>query len=576
MPGTCLILIAYPQVCASPGSSLGNSCFCVDRGRISAPLFQGNILGPADITAQGIALDLQGTVSHLAIRRVCIDSGCPSPAGTYAVLPSQCLRLDDGVFQELHHIGLQLRGIFQPVHMVSVPVVFRAGSVTEPVVDMEQVPTVIETVDLTAVFIVRKFCTVVSICQRQAVPFCGTSVFRDLFDTVRLCAIVAVSHRITVDIGNGGDHIVAIIGIIHGFPVNVDDLHQVPVCIAEKLLFPRGPCDFMEVSRIPRTVCGVGKGGFSPRSVRNGHDPAAGPGDRQGIPVLIADLYQISVAEFQLVLLLVMDHKLFGSIRMDGQCQLQPGFILPLLLFRVIIKIMYRAVPVCVAVIFCSRNIYFLQCLVIAEAEAIPVSQVGLAVVGIVHMVQGHWHTASSCTQGIMHKDQVAVVVIYMYRTRAAHVLAVVGPVIFQSGIIHIGDIDSGAHIFISAVTVGGKEFRIAGQFHLVFEHQSVIAPVLVPVFHHTGNIQSHISLLLPGIPAQVFHCLRIEWFIIPVNRIRIPCLEDFMHFNRTLLPVLRKGDQHQPGVDHHISRLDLREFKTDKTPLHLIAAHGL
>src|SRR5699024_406365 len=59
VPGTCLILIAYPQVCASPGSSLGNSCFCVDRGRISAPLFQGNILGPADITAQGIALDLQ-------------------------------------------------------------------------------------------------------------------------------------------------------------------------------------------------------------------------------------------------------------------------------------------------------------------------------------------------------------------------------------------------------------------------------------------------------------------------------------------------------------------------------------
>ena len=53
--------------------------------------------------------------------------------------------------------------------MVSAAVVFCTGSMAEAVMDMEKVAAVIKPADFDAVFVVCKFCTVVTISQGQAV-----------------------------------------------------------------------------------------------------------------------------------------------------------------------------------------------------------------------------------------------------------------------------------------------------------------------------------------------------------------------------------------------------------------------
>ena len=110
-------------------------------------------------------------------------------------------------------------------------------------------------------------------------------------------------------------------------------------------------------------------------------------------------------------------------------------------------------------VIICPCNLQLFQGLVIAECKSIAVSQIHSTVIGIIHMRKAHRHQTSSGCHSIMDQDQISVVIIDMDISGSAHALAVVAPVILQSGIIHIGNLNPWTHILISVITVCRKEY---------------------------------------------------------------------------------------------------------------------
>ena len=111
-------------------------------------------------------------------------------------------------------------------------------------------------------------------------------------------------------------------------------------------------------------------------------------------------------------------------------------------------------ITICMFIVLCSCNGYFFHCLVIIQGKPVTIAQVYTTVVTVIYMGQGHGHQTSVCIHGIMDHDQVSVVIIYMDCSCTSHFLAVISPVIFQTGIIHIRNVNPWTHVLVSTVAV--------------------------------------------------------------------------------------------------------------------------
>ena len=115
---------------------------------------------------------------------------------------------------------------------------------------------------------------------------------------------------------------------------------------------------------------------------------------------------------------------------------------------------MDSTISICMFIVLCSCDGHFFYCLVIIQGKTITIAQVYATVITVVYMGQGHRHQASICIHGVMDHDQVSVVVIYMNSSCPSHFLAVISPVIFQTGIIHIRNVNPWTHVLVSTVAV--------------------------------------------------------------------------------------------------------------------------
>ena len=82
--------------------------------------------------------------------------------------------------------------------MFSILRVFSAGSMPEPVMDMEQVTAVIKAVDLTAAFGIRKFGTVVSVSQCKCISRCSPAILCNAFYPVWGSSIISIFQLVAV------------------------------------------------------------------------------------------------------------------------------------------------------------------------------------------------------------------------------------------------------------------------------------------------------------------------------------------------------------------------------------------
>ena len=145
-----------------------------------------------------------------------------------------------------------------------------------------------------------------------------------------------------------------------------------------------------------------------------------------------------------------MNYKLLCSIRVNCESLLQTRFVFPFLLSRIIIKIMNRTISVCVFVIISASNLCFYQCLMIVQCKSISISQICGTVVTVIHMRKCHRLKAAFCVHRVMNHDQIS-----MNCPGSSRILTVISPVIFQTRIVHIRNINSRSHILVSIVTIG-------------------------------------------------------------------------------------------------------------------------
>ena len=347
---------------------------------------------------------------------------------------------------------------------------------------------------------------------------------------------------VTVNVCRICKHMSAVIDIGYSFSVYICDAHQISAAVAELFLFAGGSCDRLKIRQFSIAVLQIGQYRLPACPVCDSDNPVVRPGYCQDISVFVFYFYQITVAEQKLVILLIMDHKLFCRICMDRHIGFGSGFVQPFLFFCIIIKIVNCAVSIHMLVIICPCDFQLFQSLVIAECKSIAVSQIHSTVIGIIHMRKAHRHQTSSGCHSIMDQDQISVVIIDMDISGSAHALAVVAPVILQSGIIHIGNLDPWTHILISVITVCRKEFCISGQFLVAFEHQPAI---LIPVFYHPSDIQRNVFLCISFISTQILHYVRIKRLVIPVNGIVMPALKNLVYGNGTLFSILCQRNQY-------------------------------
>ena len=150
---------------------------------------------------------------------------------------------------------------------------------------------------------------------------------------------------------------------------------------------------------------------------------------------------------------------------------------------------MDRAVTVHMLIIIGAGDRNLFNGLVVIQAETAAVSQVFCTVIGIIHMGQAYRHQAASHGKSLVGKDQVSVVIVYISGSRAPYILGMVRPIILNTCIIYIRNLDPWPHILKTVITVRGKKFRVTGQFIGILQHQSIVVSILIPVLDQTGNI---------------------------------------------------------------------------------------
>ena len=222
--------------------------------------------------------------------------------------------------------------------------------------------------------------------------------------------------------------------------------------------------------------------------------------------------------EAEFPILFVMDDDLIISVRMKGYGQIQSRFLFPFFILGIQIKIMDSTIAICMFIVLCSCNGHFFYSLVIIQGKAITIAQVYTTVIAVIYMRQGHRHQTSVCIHGIMDHDQVSVVIIYMDSSCTTHFLAVISPVIFQTGIIHIGNVNPWTSVLESFRTVRRKKLCIFRKFIIILDHKTIIASFLIPVFYHSCDIHGDIFLFIGFKCTNIFDCIRIHWFVIPVD----------------------------------------------------------
>ena len=224
-------------------------------------------------------------------------------------------------------------------------------------------------------------------------------------------------------------------------------------------------------------------------------------------------------AEYHAAVVLALDHiRLFACIAIDLQRHFLSKLVLPLLFLLVVVEVTLRAVRIDVLIIVGRTDRLFCNRLMVVQAETIAVSHILRAVICVVHMGNRHWHKASAGRHITPDQDQVSVAVIDMHRSGTACVLAVVAPVILQTGIIHIREADVRAHLLEAVMAVGGKEFGVAGKFICILHHQAIVAAVNIPVLHKVGNVERHIFDLVTRIGQTVLNRFITGRTVVPVQ----------------------------------------------------------
>ena len=192
---------------------------------IRLSFFHLYVLSPVTITAFLRACQFQGMRSHLAVLSVCISRRCHNISCTYTGIPGGILYLlHNRITEKLHNIILKLCLVFQSVYLISLFIKFRACSMTEAIMHMEKISTVIKAVNLCFFFPVYIFCAVISISDRKAVPCCLSCALFNFPHTVRPCSGITVTELIIVNpVPHFCKAVASIISIICPCPVYVCD-----------------------------------------------------------------------------------------------------------------------------------------------------------------------------------------------------------------------------------------------------------------------------------------------------------------------------------------------------------------
>ena len=143
---------------------------------------------------------------------------------------------------------------------------------------------------------------------------------------------------------------------------------------------------------------------------------------------------------------------------------------------------------ICILIVFLVSYILFFQRLQKVQPPSIPISQIRFPVIGIVYKVQADRHPASTRIPDTAGKHQISVIIIDITRSCPSHILAVVSPVVFQSGIVQISNQYTRTAIFRLDRKIRRHIFGILSILLHCPHHQTAIHSGLIPFFYHTGN----------------------------------------------------------------------------------------
>ena len=280
-------------------------------------------------------------------------------------------------------------------------------------------------------------------------------------------------------------------------------------------------------------------------------------------------------AKYHAAVVLALDHvRLPARIAVDFQRHFLSKLVLPLLFLLVVVEVTLRAVRIDVLIIVGRTDRLFGNRLMVVQTESIAISHILRAVICVVHMGNRHRHKASAGRHIASDQDQVSVAVIDMHRSGTACVLAVIAPVVLQTGVVHVRQADVRTHLLEAVMAVGGEEFGVTGKLIRILYHQSIVATIDVPVLHKIGNVERHVFNLVACIGQAIFHGLVTGRTVVPVQRRRRPALFHAVHFDRAGLLVLRQGHHHKMCADQHITGLQLRKPELQEAALDVIASH--
>ena len=508
----------------------------------------------------------QGTGARLYVISICIDCHFHHIMISRTAFPSTGRSLDDRIFQQLYDVALQLRRVFKAVHMVAAADKPCTERMAVTIMDMEQVSAVIKAVNLRPVFIVRKFCAVVTVGKRQTLASRLPGILRDLLHAVRAPCVVGVAQLIAVEILHGGEQLFAVIGVCALFSVRVGDRCQFSVRIS-KAPYPavrRGQCLHPRLL----SVC-IGKIlqlCDASGAVSHCGDLSISLSKRHGnlVCILVNDMDQMArLAEYHAAVVFTLNHiRLFARIAVYFQRQLLAKLVLPLFFLTVITEVTSCAIRIDVFIIIRTPDRLFLDRLIVIQAKTITVSHLIGPVICVVYMRNRHRHAASTGRHVIADQDQVSIVIIDMHLTGTARVLAVVTPIVLQAGIVYVGNPDLRAHFFKCIVAVGSKVLGITGKFIGILHHQAIIFPAYVPAFHQVRDIQADILLLIIRIGQLVFDELVVYRAVVPVQGSRGPWLFYAVYFNGMCFLLVLQGYQRKACTRHHIPDLQGRKLK--------------
>ena len=332
---------------------------------------------------------------------------------------------------------------------------------------------------LCAPLVVRILCPVVIPLQGKAL----SCKFLDRLYTVRCLFRISILDPVTVDIFRTGQCMTIPIGISRRLSVPVFHPTQLVTLVGKRNCFSRLLRDASE-----HTVRTISQKYLFSFSILQGCQFSAIISGNQCISILILDLYHLSGGIKNQQVILFVFNLIALSICQNGQSQVDPALILPCLCLAVIIKIMSCTIFICILIVFLVSYILFFQRLQMVQPPSIPISQIRFPVIGIVYKVQADRHPASTRIPDTAGKHQISVIIIDITRSCPSHILAVVSPVVFQSGIVQISNQYTRTAIFRLDRKIRRHIFGILSILLHCPHHQTAIHSGLIPFFYHTGN----------------------------------------------------------------------------------------